>query len=90
MRADEQRSWLKETPGAREYAAGVRLFALKREKAGLSCAELGTGVREAKRSAEVLRGPQGRGLSPGQISRGILLADEVGRELERERRRRCS
>jgi hypothetical protein len=36
-----------------------------------------------------LRGPGGAGLTPAQISRGVILASEVARELAKEIKRRC-
>jgi hypothetical protein len=37
-----------------------------------------------------LRGPGGSGLTPAQISRGVILASEVAHELEAEMKRRCT
>ncbi|MEQ8825357.1 MAG: hypothetical protein RIC14_13385 [Filomicrobium sp.] len=89
MTNDPTRAWVRQRPTAQAYASGVRLFAFKKKKTELSCAELSVGQREADQAASVLRGPQGNSLSPAQISRGTLLAAEVGRELRREFRRRC-
>jgi len=83
------RSWMNSQPSAKAYASGVRLFAYKRQKTSLNCKELGLGRQEARAAASVLKGPQGRELSPAQVSRGAMLAKEVDRELKREMSRRC-
>jgi hypothetical protein len=83
------KSWMATPPSAKAYASGVRLFAYKRQKDTLACKELRLGQKEARAASSVLKGPQGRGLSPAQISRGTMLAKEVDRELKRELRRRC-
>jgi hypothetical protein len=88
MLADPSRSWISQRPDAAAYASGVRLFAFKAKKKELSCAELQAGKREADAGPAVLRAP-GNGLSHSQISRGVILANEVGRELGRELVRRC-
>lgn len=85
---DPSRSWLKERPTPQAYASGVRLFALKSKKKELSCDELTHGRREAEGAAASLRGTA-TGLTPAQISRSIMLAGEVGRELGNEYNRRC-
>ncbi|MEL7047748.1 MAG: hypothetical protein AAFO75_02110 [Pseudomonadota bacterium] len=82
------RSWIRQRPDAAAYASGVRLFAYKRQKSKLSCAELKAGLSEANRAPSALRAGAGR-LTPAQISRGKLLATEVSRDLKREIRRRC-
>lgn len=87
--ADRERRWIAQPAGADAYAGGVRLFAFKTRKRELSCAELAAGRREADAGPSVLRGPQGRHLSPAQVSRGAMLAGEVSRELQAEMRRRC-
>jgi hypothetical protein len=92
MLADSSHKWVRETPTPRAHASGVRLFAFRRKKAELSCAELAHGRREAEAAPKVLRGAlRGeQGLSAAQISRASMLAAEVGRELGAEiRRRRC-
>lgn len=83
------RQWVGEKASAHSYASGVRLYAFKTKKTDLSCAELQTGRREADGAAKVLRGPEGRSLTPAQVSRGIMFAEEVSRELGREHGRRC-
>lgn len=89
LMADKSRSWVKHPATASAYASGVRLFAFKQKKRELTCEELTIGRREADAGPGVLRGPAGRGLTPGQISRGVMLAQEVGRELGTEAKRRC-
>ena len=84
------RSWIQERPTAHAYASGVRLFALRKKKSELTCAELKHGQQEAKRAPAVLGSAGGKNLSAGQISRGKMLAVEVSRDLSREIKRRCS
>jgi hypothetical protein len=88
MLADPNRSWVAQRPDAAAYASGVRLFAFKSKKKEMSCAELNAGKREADAGPAILRTP-GNGLSHSQVSRGVILAHEVGRELGRELSRRC-
>jgi len=87
--ADKSRAWVREPPTPEAYASGVRLFAFKTRKRELSCDELGVGRREADNAPGVLRGPQASGLTPAQISRGLMLGAEVSRELAAEMKRRC-
>ena len=89
MLADKNRGWVKEPATASAYASGVRMFAFKTEKPRLTCVELAAGRREADAAPTALRGPSGQGLSPAQISRGVMFAAEVGRELTSEMKRRC-
>jgi hypothetical protein len=89
MMADPQRRWVREPSSAAAFASGVRLFAFKQKKRELTCDELAIGQREAEGAAPTLRGPGGAGLTPAQISRGVMFGDEVSRELANERRRRC-
>ncbi len=89
LQADRTRGWVKQPASAASYATGVRLFAFKTEKARLSCDELGLGRREAEGAPGVLRSAQARGLTPAQVSRGLMFASEVSKELDRERLRRC-
>lgn len=89
LMADNQRSWVREQPTPHAYATGVRLFAFKTKKKELTCDELAQGRREADNAPGVLRGPGGQGLTPAQISRGLMLAHDVGRELGNEMNRRC-
>lgn len=88
MLADPNKSWVAQRPDAAAYASGVRLFAFKSKKKELSCAELQAGKREADAGPAILRTP-GNGLSHSQVSRGVILAHEVSRELGREISRRC-
>jgi len=88
MLADKQRVWVQRTPTAEAYASGVRLFAYKKTKKALTCAELDVGIREASGARASLRSAKAR-LSPAQIGRGAMLGDEVSRELSREKKRRC-
>jgi hypothetical protein len=88
MLADPSRTWVSQRPDAAAYASGVRLFAFKTKKKELSCAELQAGKREADAGPAILRTP-GNGLSHSQVSRGVILAHEIGRELGRELGRRC-
>ena len=85
--ADNDRSWIKAHAPAEAYASGVRLFALKSKKKELSCDELAHGKNEADRAPGVLRAANN--LTPAQVSRGIMLASEVSRELGAEMKRRC-
>lgn len=87
--AEPTRSWVKQPASAEAYASGVRLFAFKTKKKDLSCDELKHGKHEADAGASVLRGPQGKSLTPAQVSRGVMLAGEVSKELSREIARRC-
>jgi hypothetical protein len=87
--ADPGRDWVKEPPSAHAYASGVRLFAFKTKKKELSCDELAMGRKEADAAPGVLRSPGNGGLTPAQVSRGVMFAAEVSRELGNEMGRRC-
>jgi hypothetical protein len=90
MMADKDRRWVKEPATAQAHASGVRLFAYRSRKKELSCEELAHGKREADNAPKSLRGPDGKGLSPAQISRASMFAAEVSKELGDEMRlRRC-
>ena len=89
MMSDRERRWVREPANPQAYASGVRLFAFKSRKKDLNCDELSAGKREAEAGPGVLRGAGGSGLSPAQISRGVMLANEVSKELSNEMRRRC-
>jgi hypothetical protein len=90
MLADKERTWVKEQASPHAHASGVRLFAFRSQKKELSCDELSQGRREADSAAKSLRGPDGKGLSPAQISRATMFAAEVSKELSAEMRsRRC-
>lgn len=88
MVGDPSRGWIKDRPDAAAYASGVRLFAYKNKKKELTCPELQAGRQEADGASAALRAT-GTGLTPAQISRGVMLAGEVGRELGNEYQRRC-
>ena len=83
------RAWIKAHAPAEAYASGVRLFALKKKKKELTCEELAYGRNEAEKAPGILRGPGGAKLTPAQVSRGVILASEVSRELAAEMKRRC-
>jgi len=87
--ADKDKRWIQRPATADSYAGGVRLFAYKKRKRELSCAELAVAHKEAEAGPAVLRGPAGKHLTPAQVSRGAMLATEVSRELHREMQRRC-
>jgi len=90
MIADKERKWVRQPASPQAHASGVRLFAFRTRKKELSCEELAHGKREADSAGKVLRGPDGRGLSPAQISRATLFAAEVSKELGAEMaQRRC-
>jgi len=89
MMNDTSRAWVRQAPSAHAYASGVRLFAFRKKKSDLTCDELKIGSSEASNAGTILRGPQGNSLSPAQISRGLILAVEVDRDLRRELKRRC-
>lgn len=85
---DRSRSWVQESPTPEAYASGVRLFAYKTKKKELTCDELRRGKLEADTARTSLNSVGDR-LTPAQVSRSVMLAGEVGRELEREFNRRC-
>jgi hypothetical protein len=89
LQADRSRAWVRQPASVNSYATGVRLFAFKTEKTRLTCDEIGVGRREADGAPGVLRGPQAQGLQPAIVSRGIMFAGEVSKELTREAQRRC-
>lgn len=86
--ADKSRSWVKQPATPDAYASGVRLFALSKRRKELSCEELAHGKREADAGPTTLRSSGGR-LTPAQVSRGVMLAGEVSRDLGREFDKRC-
>ncbi len=86
---DKDRAWVTAHPPPEAYASGVRLFALKNKKKELTCEELAHGRAEADRAPGVLRSAEAANLTPAQVSRGIMLAGEVSRELAAEIKRRC-
>lgn len=81
--------WVQTPPSPRVYASGVRLFAMKKTKATLTCENLKRARAEAARAEPLLKGQEADTLTPAQISRATMLADEVARELAREQSRRC-
>ena len=85
---DKSRSWINESPTPEAYASGVRLFAYKSKKKELSCDELKRGKLEADTARTSLQSVGAR-LTPAQVSRSVMLAGEVGRELQNEFNRRC-
>ena len=89
MLNDKNRSWVREPAKPEAYATGVRMFAFKGRKRELTCEELAIGRKEAEAAPGALRGEGAKGLSPAQISRGMILAAEVSRELQTEIKRRC-
>jgi len=89
MLGDKTRSWVREPASAESYASGVRMFAFKGRKRELTCEELAIGRKEADAAPAVLRGEGAKGISPAQVSRGVMLAAEVSRELQNEIKRRC-
>lgn len=90
MIAEEDRKWVKEPASPQAHASGVRLFAFRSQKKELSCEELAIGRREAESVPKALKGPEGKSMSPAQISRTNILAAEVSKELAAEMRaRRC-
>jgi hypothetical protein len=90
MLADKDRKWVKEPATAQAHASGVRLFAFRSRKKELTCEELAHARREADAAPKALRGPEGKGLSPAQISRAAMFAAEVSKELSAEMKtRRC-
>jgi hypothetical protein len=88
LMSDREKRWIRQPATPEAYASGVRLFAFKGRKKDLTCEELGIGKREADAGPATLRGAASR-LTPAQISRGAMLAGEVGKELGMELRRRC-
>jgi hypothetical protein len=90
MIADEDRKWVREPTTPQAHASGVRLFAFRSRKKDLSCEELAIGRREADSVPKTLKGPEGKSMSPAQVSRANMFAAEVSRELTAEMRsRRC-
>ena len=90
MLADQDRKWVKESTTPQAHASGVRLFAFRSRKKELSCEELAIGRREADSVPKALKGPEGKSMSPAQVSRANMFAAEVSRELAAEMRaRRC-
>lgn len=90
MMADGDRKWVREPASPQAHASGVRLFAFRSQKKEMSCEELAVGRREADSVPKALKGPEGKSMSPAQVSRTNMLAAEVSKELAAEMRaRRC-
>jgi hypothetical protein len=87
--ADKSKAFVREPASPTAYASGVRLWAFKSRKRELTCDELSHARREADAAAPTLRGPGGQGMTPAQISRGIMLAQDVSKELGNEHGKRC-
>ena len=90
LQSDRSHGWVRQPASLNSYATGVRLFAFKTEKTRLNCDELSIGRREAESAPSVLRSSQAQGLGPATVSRSLMFATEVGRELDREQQRRCA
>jgi hypothetical protein len=88
LMADKSKAWVKQPATPSAYASGVRLWAFKQKKKELNCDELGHARREADGAAPSLRSANGS-LTPAQISRGIMLAQDISKELGNEFGRRC-
>ncbi len=88
LMADKSKTWVKAPASPAAYASGVRLWAFKQKKRELNCDELAHARREADGAAPTLRGSTA-GLTPAQISRGIMLAQDISKELGNEFGRRC-
>jgi hypothetical protein len=87
--ADRNKAFVREPATPSAYASGVRLWAFKSRKRELTCDELNIARREADAAAPTLRGPGGQGMTPAQVARGIILAQDVSKELGNEHGRRC-
>jgi hypothetical protein len=88
LMADKSKAWVRSPATPAAYASGVRLWAFKQKKRDLNCDELSYARREADAAAPALRSANGS-LTPAQISRGIMLAQDVSKELGNEFGRRC-
>lgn len=86
--ADKSRSFMRQPATADSYASGVRLFAISKRRKELTCDELAHAKREADAGPSVLRSNAGR-LTPAQVARGVILANEVSRDIGREQAKRC-
>lgn len=87
--ADKQRVWIRQPAPVEAYASGVRLFALKQKKRDLTCEELGIGRREAEAARNAARAAGQGPVSGAGLARRDADAQEVGRELDNEMKRRC-
>lgn len=88
LSGDSARTWMREPSTPEAYASGVRLYAMKNKKKELTCEELQRGKAETDGAASSLRSASAK-LTPAQISRAMMFASEVGRELSNEMGRRC-
>ena len=88
LMGDKSKAWVRAPATPAAYASGVRLWAFKQKKRDLNCDELSHARREADAAAPALRSANGS-LTPAQISRGIMLAQDVSKELGNEFGRRC-
>jgi hypothetical protein len=88
LMGDKSKAWVRAPASPAAYASGVRLWAFKQKKRELNCDELSHARREADAAAPTLRSANGS-LTPAQISRGIMLAQDVSKELGNEFGRRC-
>jgi hypothetical protein len=88
LMGDKSKAWVRAPATPAAYASGVRLWAFKQKKRELSCDELSHARREADAAAPTLRSANGS-LTPAQISRGIMLAQDISKELGNEFGRRC-
>ncbi len=86
--ADKSKAWVRSPATPAAYASGVRLWAFRQKKREFSCDELTLARREADGAAQSLRSA-GAGLTPAQIARSIILAQDVSKELGNEHGRRC-
>jgi hypothetical protein len=89
LMADKSRAWVKQPATPEAYASGVRLFALNKKRRELNCDELAAGKREADAGPGILRSQSTAKLTPAQVSRGVMLAGEVARDLGQELSKRC-
>ena len=79
------------SPRATRTADPARAFESE-SGAGLSCKPITAPSAEldGEGAPGVLRSSQAQGLGPATVSRGLMFAHEVGRELDREQQRRCA
>jgi len=88
LMTDKSKAWMRTPPTPAAYASGVRLWAFRQKKREFSCEELLHARREADGAPQALRNGNA-GLTPAQIARSIILAQDVSKELANEHRRRC-
>ena len=86
---DPQHRWIGTAEPPAAYAQGIRLFAYRAMRAGLTCDELGRAISELAAVDAAHRQPV-PGVSPAQ-ARGVrLLNAHVAGELKAERTARCN